>query len=249
MDSRERFSRAADAYRSHRPSYPPELVDWIEAATGVAPPAPVADIGCGTGIATRMLAARGFAVTGIEPNAAMRAHAIEAGGARYLAGEAAATGLPDASVELVVAAQAFHYFELAPTLTEWRRVLAPSGACAVFWYRVRESEVRDAFLELRQRYSDPARAGGRATPKRLIAETLRRQPGIAGVTVATFRSEQLLDREGLLGRIAASSHLGADPGAPLLRDVEEMFARHQQQGLVRLPLETVAVAWRFDSAG
>src|SRR5262249_3448715 len=110
VDSRQRFSATADAYHRYRPDYPQALLDWLVAETGVASGARVADIGCGTGISSRFLAARGFRVVGVDANADMLARAVEAGGGpRYVVGEAVATGLPDRSVDLVTAAQSFHW--------------------------------------------------------------------------------------------------------------------------------------------
>jgi SAM-dependent methyltransferase len=245
VDSRERFSAAAAAYEQNRPGYPGELVDWIAATSGAAPPARVADVGCGTGIASRMLAARGYDVIGVEPNAAMRERAIAAGGgARYQAGEAVATGLPDGAVELVIAAQAFHYFPIEPTMREWRRILAVGGGCAVFWYRIAASPIRADYRALRDRHTAPDRRGGRAIHKRDIAAAVVARPEAAGVQVARFLSTQRLDRAGLLGRFAASSYLGAGTSA-LVDEVDALFDRHQRGGAVELPLETTAVAWRF----
>ena len=133
IDSRERFSAAADLYHRYRPSYPDALVDWIERTAGLLPPARVADVGCGTGISTRLIAARGFDVTGIDPNEAMLAHARAAGGARYRRGTATETGLGDRSVDLVTVAQAFHWFDVPAALAEFRRILAGPGWCAAFW--------------------------------------------------------------------------------------------------------------------
>ena len=75
LDARERFSGLAGLYDRHRPSYPAALLDWIVTSAGLAPGDPVADIGCGTGIATRLLAERGFDVVGVDPNQAMLAEA------------------------------------------------------------------------------------------------------------------------------------------------------------------------------
>src|SRR5262249_52375699 len=97
IDSRDRFDAAADAYHRCRPSYPAALFDWLLATTGLGPGAAVADVGCGTGISTRLLAGRGLDVVGIDPSEPMLDRAREAGCARYQRGEAAATGLPDGS--------------------------------------------------------------------------------------------------------------------------------------------------------
>src|SRR5262245_8336889 len=113
IDPRERFSGNAAGYAQYRPSYPPAIVDGILAAAGVSPGDPVADVGCGTGIFTRLLAERATVVTGIDPNEPMLAEARAAGGsATYVRGEAEATGLPDQSVALVTVAQAFHWFDV-----------------------------------------------------------------------------------------------------------------------------------------
>ena len=111
IDPRERFCGAAADYARFRPSYPPALLDWILAESRVQPADRVADVGCGTGILSRLLAERGLAVVGIDPNEDMLAEARAAGGpAEYVRGEAAVTGLADASIVLVTVAQAFHCF-------------------------------------------------------------------------------------------------------------------------------------------
>jgi SAM-dependent methyltransferase len=249
MDPRERFTAAAAAYNEHRPAYPEALFDWLTATTGVRPPAAVVDVGCGTGIATRQLAALGYEVTGVEPNEAMRAQAVAAGGAQYRAGEAAATGLPGGCAQLVVCAQAFHYFKLSPTLREWRRILVPGGACATFWYRIPPSPFRDGFRAVKDPHAIVQRSAGRSTPKGKIITTLGRHPDVVDLSHARFESFQALDLQGLLGRFAASSHLGGVSSPALVRDVEDLFARTEQGGRVYIPLETTAVAWRFAARG
>src|SRR5512139_2540316 len=112
LDPRERFAGAASGYARFRPSYPAVLLDRVLAEAGVRAGDRVADVGCGTGILTRLLAERGLSVTGIDPNEDMLAEARAAGGrAEYRRGEAAASGLADASAALVTAAQAFHWFD------------------------------------------------------------------------------------------------------------------------------------------
>ncbi|HEY8427370.1 MAG TPA: methyltransferase domain-containing protein, partial [Sandaracinaceae bacterium] len=77
------FTEQAGAYARARPGYPDALVDRLAARAGVRAGDPVADVGAGTGLFTRALAARGFAVTAVEPNAAMRAKAPALPGARW----------------------------------------------------------------------------------------------------------------------------------------------------------------------
>src|SRR5437763_840626 len=99
----ERFTETAALYKLHRPGYPDALWPFVERTTGVRPGARVLDLGCGTGISTRFVAARGHRVLGIDPNEEMLAAATDAGGAEYARGECTRTGRPDASAELVTA--------------------------------------------------------------------------------------------------------------------------------------------------
>ncbi|CAA9381615.1 MAG: putative methyltransferase, partial [uncultured Phycisphaerae bacterium] len=130
-DPRDRFSDRVDAYVRHRPTYPREVVESLRSDGLLQPGATVADVGSGTGISSALFLAAGCTVYGVEPNAAMRAaaertlarrHEIPAAPPRALgasgstafhsvAGSAEATTLPDASVDLAVAGQAFHWFD------------------------------------------------------------------------------------------------------------------------------------------
>src|SRR6185295_15184654 len=134
MDPKQRFSAAAGDYHKHRPSYPAALIDWLLREAAVPQGGRIADVGCGTGIATRLLAARGLEVVGVDPNPEMLAEARGAGGGpSYVRGEAAATGLPAASFDLVTVAQALHWIAFPEFAAEARRIQKPTGFAAAFW--------------------------------------------------------------------------------------------------------------------
>src|SRR5258708_29430755 len=125
-DTIERFSNRVANYVKYRPGYPREIVGFLEAKCGLTHESVIADIGCGTGISSRMFLENGSRVIGVEPNAAMRAAAEEylAGFPNFMPvdGTSDRTTLPDASVDLVVAAQAFHWFEPEKTRPEFGRI-------------------------------------------------------------------------------------------------------------------------------
>lgn len=108
MNPTERFEGRADAYRIGRPWYGPEVIGYVLDGLGAAPT--IADLGAGTGIASRLLAAYGANVIAIEPNATMRAQAEPNERVRFVETPAESTGLADGSVDGITAFQAFHWF-------------------------------------------------------------------------------------------------------------------------------------------
>jgi SAM-dependent methyltransferase len=137
LDPLNRFSNRVDDYIRYRPGYPVELVAWLRDTIGLKPSWVVADVGSGTGLLSLRFLEAGCVVHGVEPNAMMRVAAERAfaANARFVsvAGSAEGTTLAGASVDLVTAGQAFHWFEPEATRREWRRILRPNGwAMVVF---------------------------------------------------------------------------------------------------------------------
>lgn len=242
-----RFEPLAEIYARCRPSYPAELIDWIAATYDVAPPADVLDVGCGTGFATRLFTARGYSVVGVDPSPQMLEQARRAGGgARYDIGESTATGRPTASADLIVSGQAFHWFDLGPTLDEYRRVLRPGGACAAFWnHRTDETPFVREYEALMCEFV-PGHAERRDTLKELVAD-IRADRRVTEVRDATFPNAQRLDRESLEGRVFSYSHVhhGVERKAELRAAVGDLFDRHQQGGIVELCYGCLVIGWRF----
>jgi SAM-dependent methyltransferase len=244
-DPRQRFGAVADLYHRHRPSYPSAIIDWVLVTAGLAPPATVADIGCGTGISTRLFAVRGFDVLGIDPSEEMLAKARDAGGARYTRGEASATGLPAGSVDLVIAAQAFHWFDIPSTLAEIGRILRPGRWSAAFWnVRALEGSFMEEYDALLRRWS---REYAVVESHEESGRRLRTHPGITDATEAVFANLQRLDRDGFFGRVASSSYVihGVADRAGFDRALGELFDRHQSAGRVELRYHTMGIAWRI----
>lgn len=136
-DPTKRFSDRVEDYARYRPSYPAAAVDWLIERAGLVPGGEVADVGAGTGISARLLLERGLTVSAVEPNDAMRGAAEAALGGlpgfTAVAGTAEATTLPEASVDLVLAAQAFHWFDAVAFAAEAARILRPGRAVALMW--------------------------------------------------------------------------------------------------------------------
>lgn len=135
------FTRQAQAYARGRPDYPQAIADWLGSALALGPGRVVADVGAGTGKFTRLLTATGADVIAVEPVAAMRA-SIEAEqpAVQALAGTARSVPLPDASLDAIVCAQAFHWFADRAALDEFQRLLKPGAHLGLIW-NVRDESV------------------------------------------------------------------------------------------------------------
>lgn len=133
-DFKDHFSSVAPGYAAHRPTYPPAVVDYL---AGQVQRAEVAwDAGCGSGQLSTLLAARFPRVIATDPSAAQLAHARPHAAVEYRQASAEVSGLEDGSVDLAVAAQAAHWFDLPRYYAEVRRVVRPGGVVALLAYGV-----------------------------------------------------------------------------------------------------------------
>ena len=113
LSSVTRFTDRASDYVKYRPTYPAAAIDAI--LDGLGSPAEIvaADVGAGTGISARLLGDRGVRVLAVEPGDAMRAAAAPHANVTWTIGSAEATDLAPESLDLVLCAQSFHWFQPA----------------------------------------------------------------------------------------------------------------------------------------
>lgn len=135
------YKTAADTYVKGRPDYPPQVSEWLSATLGLDHHKTVIDLGAGTGKFTGRLVSTGAQVIAVEPLAQMLEKLSDAW-PQVLAVHGTATDLPlpDASVDVVVCAQAFHWFASDEALTEIARVLKPGGKLGLIW-NLRDTQV------------------------------------------------------------------------------------------------------------
>jgi SAM-dependent methyltransferase len=232
----QRFSARACNYKRFRPGYPAALVDFLRENCPLEPNARIADVGSGTGLLSRVFLDAGFDVIGIEPNREMR----EAGEAGALDATAEATTLPESSIDLIVAGQAFHWFDPARTRVEWLRILRPPGPVALIWNERFDGTpfMREMGAMIDRYAAERDRDGAiREAGKGRIAGFFAPQP----YSVEEFPNRQTFHYEALLGRIVSSSYLPneGDPDYPALAsEVREIFERWQQEGSVEFEYRT-----------
>lgn len=248
-DPKGRFTNRAEDYVRYRPSYPADLFDWIEARLTVAPgdraTTHLVDIGAGTGISTAPLLARGYRVTALEPNPAMRER-LEGLRSQYpaltvSAASAEATGLDASTADLILAAQAFHWFDPPRFRDEAKRVLRPGGSVVLVWNdRLTDDSdfSEDYETLLRLHGTDYTAVSHKWAASQAAIDTFFEG---AIVQATTFENEQTFDEEGLRGRARSSSYVPAE-GAPghdaFYEKLGRIFRRHAVQGEVRMVYQT-----------
>jgi SAM-dependent methyltransferase len=239
----ERFTIRVEDYERYRPDYPREVLTTLQREYGLIPAHVIADIGSGTGLSARLFLENGNVVYGVEPNEAMAAAAARRlSGAAFhdVRGRAEATALPDRSIDLIVAGQAFHWFDPAAAAVELRRILRPGGRLAVVWNRRRldTTPFLRAYEELLQRWG---------TDYRQVSERHAEPGALAivfggdGYRIHRFPHRQVFDREGLRGRLLSSSYTpppGHASHEPMLAALDAVFDACAVEGRVSFDYDT-----------
>lgn len=238
-DPKERFADRVSDYVRGRPGYPPAIVTALMEGSVLPAGAVVADVGAGTGASSEIFLDVGYRVIAIEPNAAMRAAADarlgHRAGYRSVHGAAEATSLDARSVDLVVAAQAFHWFDLDAARTEFRRILRPPGAAALIWNarRAGGTPFLEGYEALLLRFgTDYQEVGHRGVSHERLARFFG-----GPFETRRFENAQELDLDGLTSRLLSSSYTpGPDhpDRAPMLATLERLFTQNAVDGRVRI---------------
>jgi len=247
-----RFTDRVDDYIRYRPGYPDAVVAKLESELGlVRERTRVVDLGTGTGISAELFLRAGYSVIGVEPNTAMRSAAERLLASyehfRCVDGTAEATTLPDGAADLVVAAQAFHWFDRESARREVHRILAPHGAVALMWNdRQLDSTpfLRGYEEALRRWATDYTKVNHQNLTHAEIASFF----APAECKLHVFANHQDFDWEGLLGRALSSSYVPTrgQPGHDefVLR-LHDLFSAHAVSERVRFEYDTKVYFGRF----
>ncbi|MDQ3712350.1 MAG: class I SAM-dependent methyltransferase [Acidobacteriota bacterium] len=231
----ERFSNRVENYVKYRPSYPKEVLDLFAAEMNLREDSVVADIGAGTGISAKLFLENGNPVFGVEPNAAMRKAAEEFlrnfPNFKAIDGTAENTNLSDKSVDFVVAAQAFHWFDERKTRKEFKRILKDDGFVVLMWNERQLNataflkDYESLLIEFGTDYET-------VRHENITKETLQNFFQ-TDFSQAIFQNAQTVDFDGLRGRMLSSSYIpSADNArfAEMLKNLKSLFAEHAENG-------------------
>ncbi len=243
VDSTSRFTTRVENYAKFRPTYPRIIMDLLKADCGLTEASLVADVGSGTGILSEMFLRNGNTVFGVEPNARMRSSA-ECLLSNYLQfksidGAAEATTLDSHSIDLVTAAQAFHWFDRTRSRGEFARILKPKGWVALIWNerRLDSTPFLRAYEQLLQQFGTDYQKVRHENVTGQIADFFAPQ----GFRRESFENIQTFDLESLMGRVLSASYT-PEPDhpsfEPMIASLRDVFEEHQDYGIIAFEYDT-----------
>lgn len=252
LNATQRFTTRVDNYIKYRPSYPDAIIDLLQQECGLTTNSVVADIGSGTGILAELLLRCGCSVYDLEPNDAMRAAAEQLLSSydcfTSVAATAEATTLPDHSIDIITAGQAFHWFDVERTATEWRRIIKPGGWVALIWNtrRTGGTPFGEAYEQMLRTYGTDYDVVNQQTPDHV--DDRRAFFGGDTATLHTFANQQVFDWDGVRGRLLSSSYT-PEPDhpnhEPMLAELRRIFDQHNNNGTVTFVYDTEVWVGQF----
>jgi ubiquinone/menaquinone biosynthesis C-methylase UbiE len=243
VDSISRFTTRVENYAKFRPTYPGIILNLLKAECGLTEVSLVADVGSGTGILSEMFLRNGNTVFAVEPNAEMR-NSAENLLKKYkefksIDGTAEATTLHSDSIDIVTAAQAFHWFDRTRARVEFGRILKPKGWVVLIWNerRLDSTPFLRAYEQLLLQYGTDYQKVRHENVTEQIGDFFSPQ----GFRRESLENIQTFDFESLMGRVLSSSYT-PEPDHPgfekMMESLREVFEKHQQNGTIAFEYDT-----------
>lgn len=243
-DPTKRFSGRVDNYVKYRPTYPNKVLDYLKDKCNLSLASVIADVGAGTGIFTKLLLNKGYIVYAIEPNQPMRDAATHQLSAYTnfipVDGTAEVTKLAPRSIDLIVCAQAFHWFNNEQTRLEFNRILAKDGKVALIWNNrlVNSDEFSKAYDALLKNQSVDYDKVNHQNISSIDFKAFFRH----GVySVKRIPNSQVFDEDGLIGRAFSSSYVPPQDsiaGQEFLKLLKDVFNQYNHNGKVTFHYQT-----------
>jgi len=239
----ERFSNRVENYAKYRPDYPAEVLALFRDKMDLAQSSVLADVGSGTGLSTRLFLENGNTVFGVEPNATMRKAAEnflkDFPNFKSVDGTAEDTTLPESSIDIVMAAQAFHWFDQEKTRAEFKRILKNKGFIVLIWNE-RQLDSTPFLHDYEQFLLKFATDYEKVRHENVHGGVLR-DFFQKDFSTETFLNGQTHDFEGLKGRLLSSSYMPSAEDAvyeTMIEELKSLFAKYAENGKIQILYDT-----------
>ncbi|SJZ61765.1 Ubiquinone/menaquinone biosynthesis C-methylase UbiE [Chitinophaga eiseniae] len=243
QNNTSRFSNRVEDYVKYRPHYPAAMIAFLEQQSVLQPGMLLADIGSGTGISAELFLQKGCAVLGVEPNREMRekSEVLLKDYPKFFAvdGTAEHTTLEKHCIDVIIAGQAFHWFNQEAARAEFTRILKPEGYVILVWNeRMTGSPFEKAYEQLIAQYGNQYKELNHRNIDIAVIEQFFHP---AGVTLTEFANKQVFDYSGLEGRLLSSSYMPTRDDArypAMAADLKQLFDQFQEDGHITIHYAT-----------
>jgi len=244
MNTSNRFSNRVDNYIKYRPDYPHEVITFLKQEGILTRESVIADIGSGTGISAELFLKEGNVVYGVEPNKEMRqaAQKLLAGYKNFCSidGSAEITMLPTEDIDIIIAGQAFHWFDKEKCKIEFMRIQKSNGITILMWNdrRTDNTPFLRAYEDFIQLFATDYKE---VNHKNMDEKIFNDFFGEANYALESFDNFQHFDFEGLKGRVLSSSYMPDENHTDfnfMMSVLKKIFNRFQENGKVTLEYDT-----------
>ncbi|MCC7430105.1 methyltransferase domain-containing protein [bacterium] len=237
-NSTTRFSDRVNFYVKFRPDYPEEVLEFLKTELQLTKKSVVSDIGSGTGISSKMFLENGNTVFAVEPNKEMRTAAeillAKFPNFKSINATAEETELPSKSIDFIVCGQAFHWFDVQKTKSEFSRILKNGGFAVLIWNerKTNSTPFLAAYEELLQKFAtDYNQINHKNIDEKIFDDFF------VSYELKTFENFQSFDYEGIKGRLLSSSYVPLKNKA-MIEKLKEIFDIFKQNGKVIFEYDT-----------
>ncbi len=240
----KRFSNRVEYYIKYRPKYPQAIIEVLKKERSLENFSVIADIGSGTGFLSELFLRNKNSVFAVEPNKEMReaAEKLIPKGSNFVSvnGRAEATTLDSHSIDFITAGQAFHWFDVEKSRSEFARILKPEGWVALIWNdrKIDSTPFLIAYEEFLHRNGTNY---WKVRHKTFDQNCLKSFFGHERFKLRTFENFQVFDRSGLKGRVLSSSYIPAEnqPGYDsMMKALNLLFDKFQVSSKVTFEYKT-----------
>ena len=240
MGNTEIFTEKVGIYSKYRPNYSKELIHYLSSYIGIGIDSHIADIGSGTGMFCKWFLDMGSTVYAIEPNTSMRLTAVNAFVNHPHFYSLNATGenttLPQHSVDFITVAQSFHWLDTERFKIECRRILKQNGRVVIVYNRKNtKAEINKQLAALINRFYPEYKD---AINHWNLREDSIRNFFECGYEFVEFKNDIVNNLEEFIGRTMSASFSKASDD--YLKELEFLFHRFSQNGVVHVPNDTIA---------
>lgn len=234
-NSVERFSDRVENYIKYRPDYPFEIIEFLKKEIDLTSDKVIADIGSGTGLSALNFLKNGNQVIGIEPNEEMR----KAGeiflkeyskfSSQY--GKSDNTNLPDNSIDLIIAGQAFHWFDVDKTKNEFKRILKGDRYVLLIW---NEKNFSKLFMSDYEKLLKTYGTDYDKVKQENIDDSILSNFFDKGYQLKEFYNNQIFDYQGVEGRMLSSSYIPLDATIreTITNELKNIFNKYQSDNKI-----------------